>query len=254
MSLPVLNAFWIGPRLGPFHVACLHSLLKVGHEVVLHAYDPPEDLPAGVRLADAEKTLPRSSVFRHANGSYGVFADIFRYELLAAGCGLYVDCDVFCIQPIEQSDYVYGWLTDAALGNGVIGLPPDEPLLKDLREIRDGFIPPWYSAKKRLRLKALKLVGRPVSLAEMKWAATGPHAFTWFAKHHRKLHFALPVDVLNPVHFNDFRRLFDPRVKLLELITPRTRAIHLYNNAIRRENITDAPRGSPLAHLMASVQ
>ena len=106
MPLPIVNAIWIGPELGAVQVACLKSFLRHGHRVVLHCYEAPIDVPSGVELADASRLLPLSRLFR-TKGSLAPFADLLLYELLGAGLGLYVDCDVFCLRAIEDADYIF---------------------------------------------------------------------------------------------------------------------------------------------------
>ena len=101
-DLPAVHAVWIGGPLGSMHVACLKSFVRIGHRTVLHVYDDPTDAPAGVELADASKILPRERVVVHRNGSYALFADIFRYKLLASGAEIYVDCDMYCVRPLPR--------------------------------------------------------------------------------------------------------------------------------------------------------
>ncbi len=97
VQLPVVNAIWIGPELGPIHVACLHSFLRHGHRVVLHCYERPKDTPKHIEIADAAKLLPAERVIRYRrSGGLSLFSNLLRYELLKSGLGLYVDCDVFC--------------------------------------------------------------------------------------------------------------------------------------------------------------
>jgi hypothetical protein len=68
-DLPAVHAFWIGGGLGPMHVACLKSFVRIGHRTVLHVYDDPADAPPGIELADAAKILPRDRIITHSNGS-----------------------------------------------------------------------------------------------------------------------------------------------------------------------------------------
>ncbi len=77
------NAFWIGERLGPMAVACLRFFVRAGHEVVLHVYDEPVDVPEGVTVREAGLLVPADRIFRHQEtGSYALFANLFRYKLL----------------------------------------------------------------------------------------------------------------------------------------------------------------------------
>jgi len=48
MTLPTINAIWIGPKPGPMNAACLRSFLRHAHRVALHCYASPSDVPDGV--------------------------------------------------------------------------------------------------------------------------------------------------------------------------------------------------------------
>jgi hypothetical protein len=110
LSLPVINAFWVGPKLGPVSRACLYSFVRAGHRVRLHVYENPSDVPYGVELADAAELMPKSMAMAHKEtGSFALAADFFRYEVQAAEIGVYVDCDCYCLQPLEDAEYIMGW-------------------------------------------------------------------------------------------------------------------------------------------------
>jgi hypothetical protein len=107
--LPIINAIWIGAELGQIHAACLRSFLRHGHRVVLHCYERPADTPADVEIANARNLLPENGIVRYrGTGSFALFSNLLRYEILKASLGIYVDCDVFCLRPIEDADYIFG--------------------------------------------------------------------------------------------------------------------------------------------------
>ncbi len=260
MNLPTANAIWIGPKLGPIHAACLRSFVRAGHRVVLHSYDPPSDVPSGIELADARKLMPESRIVRYKkSGSPALFANLFRYQLLKAGLGLYIDCDVYCVRPIEDADYVLGWQDQGSLNNAVLKLPPDCPVLAELCNLKDGFIPPWSKSQDKRRLRLRQLLGRPLQLEEMRWGTTGPKALTWYAQQHGLVSKAAPIDVFYPVAMSHIGLLIDPALSLDELITPRTRAVHLWSQIFANAasglppNVLDrVPPTSPLGRIIAS--
>src|SRR5262245_49782027 len=93
--LPVIQMFWHGPPLSRMERLSIASFLQNGHAVDLHVYDEPAGVPAGVRLLDAARILPRSALFRHKRTqSLALFADWFRYRLLFEHGGIWVDSDV----------------------------------------------------------------------------------------------------------------------------------------------------------------
>ncbi|WEK51164.1 MAG: hypothetical protein P0Y66_03790 [Candidatus Kaistia colombiensis] len=252
MQIETINAFWIGPNLGAMSIACLRSFMRHGHRVVLHVYDEPCDVPLGVELADAAKLLPRDQIRRYRkSGSHAFAANQFRYEALAAGAGLYVDCDCYCVRPIEVSDYIMGWESHSHICNAVLKLPPGSPLLEEMRAIygKKAFIPPWASRKIRRKYRLRAAIGLPVGLPDMEWGTTGPLALTHYARHHGVLDRASPPDFfysLAPGHAN---LLFEPGLTIEDLTTPRTRIVHLWNEFTRHIN-APPPDGSPLAQIL----
>src|SRR5664279_4195583 len=133
-TVPICNALWIGGNLGPIGAACLASFVRHDHRTVLHCYDPPRDVPKGVELADASAIVPSSQIIRHKeSGSYALFANLFRYELIRRGLGIWIDCDVYCLRRFAfDSDYVYGWQGINSVNNAVLGLPKESPVLEKL--------------------------------------------------------------------------------------------------------------------------
>jgi hypothetical protein len=256
-KLPVANAIWIGKVLGSVQAACLRSFVRAGHKTVLHCYEEPIDTPDGVDLADASKLLPRSRMVAHREtGSFALFSDLLRYEILNRGLGLYVDCDVFCIRPIADEDYIFGWSTRKSINGAVLKLPTGSPILQDLCKIKSGFIPPWASARYRLRMRLVRLLrGSSPLLEDLPWGSAGPKALTWYAKHHAVDHLAKDRDIFYPLRSREMPLLLDSGRKLEDLITPRTAAIHLYNEYFRRKSLRDVPipPSSPLGRIIADA-
>lgn len=197
--LPVINAIWIGPKLGPIHVACLRSFLRQGHRVVLHCYERPADTPADVEIADARNLLPESRIIRYrGTGSFALFSNLLRYEILKAGLGIYVDCDVYCLRPIEDAEYIFGRegiLKGSSINNVVLKLPRDCPALAALCAIKDtrDFVPPWEKVRRRL-LQWLRGPAAVTPLEDLPWGTTGPRALSFYAEKFGISRYASPVD------------------------------------------------------------
>lgn len=132
MSLAVINFIWIGNSLGDIHAACIRSFVRHGHRVLFHCYEDVVDLPVGVEKHDANKLLPISRMIRVPNGSPAVFCDLLRYEVQAQQLGLYVDCDMYCLQPIEDREYMFGWESDDYINGAVLKLPSGSSALEEL--------------------------------------------------------------------------------------------------------------------------
>jgi hypothetical protein len=255
-NLPTVNAFWVGPQLGKMHAACLQSFARQGHHVVLHTYDPPpEDTPKGVEIADASVLLSRDKVIQHKkSGSLALAADLFRYELMVAEAGVYVDCDCYCVRPLPDTDYLFGWESGRDIAVGVLKLPPDSPLTVSMRAIGSmrGFIPPWEKPNRKIRYRMFAAFGLPVPIEKMKWGTMGPVAFTYYARQFSLDKEAQPIDEYYPVNYYQCDLLRDSGLQLQDLITPRTKVVHLWNEVQRKIDMPPPP-GSPLAMICESL-
>jgi hypothetical protein len=223
---------------------------------VLHCYERPVDTPKGVEVSDAGKLLPRSQLVRHKDsGSYALFSDLLRYQILRADLGLYVDCDMFCIRAIKDEDYIFGWSTEKAINGAVLKLPVDSPMLADLCKIDDGFVPPWSSASYKLRTRLQRMFGGSApTLDELPWGWAGPIALTWYARRHRVDHLAKGKDVFYPLRSKEMALLFDPNRTIDDLVTSTTVAMHLYNEYFKRRSlhVIPIPPSSPLGRMIAT--
>ncbi len=256
IDLPVANAIWIGPRMGPLHAACLHSFVRAGYRVVLHCYESPLDTPEGVETADARDLLSEERIIRYRKGgSYSLFSNLFRYEIQRAGLGLYIDCDVYCLEPLENADYILGWSTNSAIGTAVIKLPRTSPVVESLSNIKDqrNFLPPWMPATKRLRYQALAAIGLGRGLEDLPWGTTGPQALTWYCREHQVTDYARPSDVFFPMAYYQFERLFDPGLDIADLTTKRTRFIHLFHEMFRGRDLSTIPAESPAGQMISAA-
>lgn len=236
---PVANFLWIGTELGAIHAACLRSFLRHGYRVVLHAFDDIADAPKGVVLYDASRLMDRSEIVRYRNGHLALTANIYRLRILQAGMGPYFDCDIFCVKPAPDTDYLFGWEDDTHINNAVLNLPAGSPLLKAVIAAAEDrmLLPPWYapSRKRRMRFRRL-LTGRP-TISDMEWGTTGPKLLTYFAKKLGLDGLAQPIDVFYPLHFRHKQLLNTPGLTLADITTSRTAAVHLCASVRLRSDI-----------------
>jgi hypothetical protein len=247
-----VNAFWYGPRLGVVHAACLRSFMRHGYRVVLHVYEPPEDVPAGIELFDAAKLMSRDRIVPYrGTESFSFAANLYRYRILQAGLGYYVDCDIFCLKPLPEADYVFGWEDLHLVNNAVLKAPADSELVRRLVEMAEdrSMIPPWFERREQRRLKWRRRLGRPVHPSAMRWGTTGPGLLSYLVKELGLQQHALPIDTFYPLHYNQIALLTDPGLSLHDLVTPRTVGLHLYNANLKDPVI---PPGSPLAEVVST--
>lgn len=238
ITLPDIHALWVGENLGRLARCCLMSFIQQGHNVVLHVYNDIKDVPSGVKLADANQIINKSKIIKHKKtGSYALFSDIFRYELMRSlkGKGVYVDCDVYCIRPILQEDYIVAFEDDNKINGAVLALPENSVVLDHLLKAAYDpyFIPPWYSKNKRLRFKIKKILGFSKHISDMPWGVIGPEAITYYFHKNNLLSLVKPMDYYYPIHYQCISKLLDPDLTIDDLVTYRTKCVHLYNEMLK---------------------
>jgi hypothetical protein len=249
---PRCATLWIGATLGAIERACLLSVVRQGHPVVLYCYQPPDGVPAGVEVRDASEVLAERHVIVHRTGSPSLFSNRFRYELQRQGGGIWIDTDAYLLAPLPERDYLFGVQDHELLGTAVLRLPHDAPILDELLQVFDErTVPEWLPALERLRARwRLGRSGR-TGLAQMPWGTAGPHALTSLARRHGLDHWALDREVLFPGGWRDAGWIRDPTVALESVITSRTIGVHLFNETIKAFKDEPAPPGSFLARLQA---
>ena len=252
MTRPAVHFFWHGPRLGPVHAACLRSCLRQGHAAMLHCYAAPEDVPDGVVLRDARDIMPAADLLRHrASGSVALGADRFRYRLLAAGLGPYSDADMFFLRPLPATPYLFGLEDARTVNNAVLDAPPDSELVRRLcaATADRAFIPPWLPARRRWRMALLHRLGCGTPVDAQPWGVWGPRLLTPLVRELGLQQHAAPIDMFYPLHWSHAPLLRAPGLRLADLATPRSVAIHLCHHVADSQ---EPPPDSPLAEILAS--
>lgn len=235
-TLPVCNALWVGPELGTMEAACLASFAEAGHRVDLHVFDEPSGVPSCVRLVDASETVSREHLVRHrATGSVSLFSNRFRYALMLAGKGLWIDCDLLCLRPIPDAPYIFGLEDGFAINGAVLKLAADDPVLSELMEpfLARGWIPPWATPWQRLRYRFGYLMRPGFGVSHMSWGSAGPKALTHHLRRHGLERFARPPAAFYPVGPHEIGMLIGPDTDALRgRITNETFCIHLWNQQL----------------------
>lgn len=248
------NTLWIGPALGPVERACMLSVLRQGHRLILWCYQPPAGVPQGIALRDAAEILPETSVVRHRGGSPALFANRFRYELQRRGEGIWVDTDVYLLRPLPYGVPLMGLEDRDTINNAVLHLPPDSPLLPPLLSLfEERQVPSWLPLKSRLLAHVRRLGTGRVGLDHMPWGVAGPRALTALARRFGLFDQALAPEIFYPVHWAAADWIFDPARRLEDQITAATVAVHLWNELIKDAKNRMPRPGSFLARLHAEA-
>ncbi|HEX7114031.1 MAG TPA: glycosyltransferase [Steroidobacter sp.] len=237
LALRPVDMFWHGPPLSRWERLCMRSFVANGHQVRLHVYDEPSNVPRGVTLVDAAEILPRSALFAHSrSGSFAVFADWFRYRLLYERGGLWVDTDVVCLKPFDYAaDEIFGWQDRNTINNAVLGLPQGHRLAEWMASCCEhpNRILPYDNGRARRRKLLRMLLGR--GRADSVWGETGPQGLTAAARHLECTAPALPFWHFYPIHYSNWHAVFDDTLRDNPGLLANSRALHLWNEMARQE-------------------
>jgi hypothetical protein len=135
----------------------------------------------------------------------------------------------------------------------VLKLPHDSPVLADLLAIGRGFVPPWFAKRRRILNSLRALLGFPKPLHAMSWGTVGPAAISYYIKRHGLDGLVRPRDEFYPLAYDEVERLFDPALSIDDLITPRTKVIHLYNEMLGKMRVDVPHPASPLGRMIAAA-
>jgi hypothetical protein len=241
---------WIGERLGPVERACLRSVLR-HHKLALYCYRVPAGMPDGIEVRDAAAILPQSTIFAHRTGSFGPFADWFRYELQRRGLGIWVDADMYLIAPLDHDrPYLFGEQSPGMINNAVLRLPPDAPIVPLLlKPFQQKTIPAGLPWRLFLTMRMREIAAGEVDFGTAPWGNTGPYALSALVRRLGLSAQALPPDVFYPVSWRNAGWIRTPGVRIEEMVTERTVAVHLWNECIKGYKNAPAPKGSFLQRL-----
>ena len=245
--------FWSFAHFTWMERLCLSSWVAAGHPVDLYSYEEIPALPAGVTLKDASEIVDRRYVVRNEKKeTYSVFGDLFRYEGLRRGLGIWCDADVLLLRDLDDlKGPILAWENDRTVCNAVFYLPPDEPFLRQMIEVATSPVPvpPQWPRGRRLRQRLRGLVGKQKPLARLSHTVIGPQALTWYVRKYRIP--CLPREMFYPLPPEEGVALlpFIPGVRVEDYFLPETRALHLWNTLIRPLKRGPPPPGSFMARM-----
>lgn len=203
------------------------SFLRTGHDYHLFSYDTPENVPPGTTVRDARDILPPDSVFFYRDGfgkgSYSAFSNLFRYQLLFDHGGWWVDTDVICLKPLDDSgDYVLASEhNDDFTVNAttcVIRSPKGAPYLD-------------YCVQ----------VCREVNKDNVRWGEIGPDLFDRAVQQFGLQRHMSPVAAFNPINWFAVGDLLAPNFDLARVAG--SYAVHLYHQMWKHEGLD--PEAAP---------
>ena len=213
------------------------SFIAQGHPLHLYVYEAPAALPPGVLLMQAEEILPRAFIFKHRRtGSLGPFSDWFRYRLLEERGGIWADADVVCLAPLAYPQVeIFGWQDATSINNAVLGLPAGHELAAWMAASCENpnRILPYDRLGMRLRKWRRRYLGGNRREA-VRWGEYGPKGLTQAARHLGYLERSQPCGHFYPVRCENWRTLFESRRGAALPWTPESRALHLWQEMMKR--------------------
>lgn len=238
LSLPTIQMFWHGAPLSRVERLCMASFVACGHRVHLHVYEAIHGVPTGVEVLDANAILPMREIFRHRKtGSLAMFADWFRYRVLFAKGGVWADTDVVCLKPLAfPQPEVYAWEDEQRINNAILGLPAAHELaawMADCCEQPNKIRPYDDGVTKRRKWRRRWLEGN--RRGNVKWGENGPAGFTSAARYLGYANLALPSHHFYPIHYRNWRQVFDASLQEHSPSLTQSSALHLWNEMMRRD-------------------
>ena len=222
------GSLWIGNPLSKVEQTALASFIYYGHSFTLFVYDMNMKVPNGVIKEDANKIIKESEIFKVQN-SYGPFADMFRYTMIQKTGLTWTDTDSICLRSDwDFGDYLFGFEEDERLANGILRMPQDSDLIK-------------FLIKNSVEFDKSKIV----------WSEIGPLLVTKGAKMFDVLKYAQTPDVFYPVHFWQWKKIWNKNYKQEVLSKSKdSHTLQIWNQFLNREGIdkNKLPKGSAIEY------
>ena len=260
MDNRAVASLWIGGPLSLLDQVCLLSYVQQGYEVTLFHYFPLENVPEGIKTADAREIFADDDILIHRNGSLAMHADIFRLNLMSKTDLIWVDTDQLCLKPFDAAEtHIVSYFDNSALANSVMRLPKDSPALAYmLAFVEDLYpIPPWVLPGVRTKLLAAKDAGTPLHVTEQKFTTYGPSLLKYALKQSGELVHAKPPHVYLPLPSTQHRYIVKAKFTdliLNDMIQEDTRGMHLWSTNIRKNGwLEKVEQGSFLANKAKDV-
>ncbi len=209
----------------------MSSFMQCGHPLHLYIYGHVDAVPEGVTVLDGRSILPEERICRYAPaagpgaGSLALFANLFRYALLARHGGIWSDCDMICLKPLEElsavdyviaTEYADPGRQVALANNCLIKAPAGSPFITECNAIAMSADP-----------------------EKVRWGDLGPTLMTVMVRKHALEHLISPPWRFSPLGWWEFPRL----VEDTELQWPdATLALHCFNEMWRRTGLSKSAR------------
>ena len=108
------------------------------------------------------------------------------------------------------------------------------PVLHDLIHLTDARtpVPEWWPLRRRVKQRIKGLIGRHRRAEDMEWGTFGPAALTYFLLRRNLAGYALPIETLYPIHWEELPLLFATPDMVSPRLTEKTNGVHLWSSNI----------------------
>ncbi|SEH97383.1 hypothetical protein [Akkermansia glycaniphila] len=236
----IISALWVGDELSPVAELSIRSFLDNGFAFQLFTYQAYANVPDGAIVRDASEIVSREEVYLHHSGSYGMFADLFRYTFLEREGGWWTDLDVACLN--NRIPKHLPWFAQQETGFysvGVLGFPAHHPAMEAMKRLAEdpAASMPWddettLKAKKQFCLDTPDVIERR---KHVEWGYAGPNGFTRAVNHFGLQKFAAGPETLYPLNYTVWRNYFNGALHLNSAELASAWAVHLWGEMLRRE-------------------
>ena len=221
-----IQMLWVEGPLSPVERLSMASFMRCGHPVHLYVYGQVFDVPEGVTVLDGRSILPEERICRYGPaagpgaGSLALFANVFRYALLARHGGIWSDCDMVCLKPLGDAiaaDYVIA--TEyrdrgrqiALANNCLLKAPARSPFIAECNAI-----------------------AMSADMEKSGWGELGPAMMTVMVRKHELERFLAPPWRFSPLGWWEFRRLVEDTTRQWP---DATLTLHCFNEMWRRTGL-----------------
>lgn len=235
-----VSTLWIGPDLTAYEQLSLSSFVRAGHPVNLYVYSNIGGVPSGVEVKAAKHILPETIASEFIKKLHlAMFADLFRYELMASTGETWVDADLVKLcAPLPNAKYLFAYESKDVIANGLVRAPHDSRILEFLLGGARQMLSPH--------------------LQDVPWGTYGPKLLTSAVTRLGLESFALSARQIYPIHFAQVSKLFSTRPQnreWCESATQDSMTLHLWNKFLlesRQKHLSPNPE-SYLGGLMLGM-
>ncbi len=238
-----VQGLWVGEALSFIEVLSIRSFLHHGHDFHLYVYDPVRNVPDGTTVKDANAILPKDRIYRSDGGGLGSYSDFFRWSLLKAVGGIWVDLDMVCLRPFDFTDeIVFGYEAPDRINGAVLGFPAGHPMTAGMAKACDdvNLFQPIDTTKtvvKKILRKAI--FGKDRSRVYTRHGEPGGAAYLdKFVRYYELTPYAKPAHWFYPIHWSRRADIFRPSPDAEKAIEG-SYGVHLWNEILRRDPTMD---------------